>query len=127
VRRVEDIAETLWGTRVSSSTGLAPQPKLYRNIEALRNREITGEFPYIYLDGVVLKRSWEVQCLRQPGGRRLGIKTNQQALGQLSRYDRQDEATAQGLAEVRAGKLLRPPLPLAQHPRHINPAAQNSG
>jgi putative transposase len=27
-------------------------------MEAWRNREITGEFPYVYLDGAVLKRSW---------------------------------------------------------------------
>ena len=38
--------------------GLAPQSKICRHIEAWRNREITGEFPYLYLDGVILKRSW---------------------------------------------------------------------
>lgn len=32
--------------------------KTYRHIEAWRNREIVGEFPYVYLDGVILKRSW---------------------------------------------------------------------
>src|ERR1700742_1485074 len=58
VRRVEDITEALWGTRVSSSTVSRLNQKIYRHIEAWRNREITGEFPYVYLDGVVLKRSW---------------------------------------------------------------------
>src|ERR1700744_840766 len=51
VRRVEDITEALWGTRVSSGT-------VSRHIEAWRNREIVGDFPYVYLDGVILKRSW---------------------------------------------------------------------
>jgi putative transposase len=58
VRRVEDIAEALWGTRVSSGTVSRLNQKIYRHIEAWRNRKITGEFPYVYLDGVVLKRSW---------------------------------------------------------------------
>ena len=58
VRRVEDITEALWGTRVSSGTVSRLNQKIYRHIEAWRNREIAGEFPYVYLDGVVLKRSW---------------------------------------------------------------------
>src|SRR6201993_1990835 len=58
VRRVEDITEALWGTRVSSGTVSRLNQKIYRHIDAWRNREITGEFPYLYLDGVVLKRSW---------------------------------------------------------------------
>lgn len=58
VRRVEDITEALWGTRVSSGTVSRLNQRIYRHIEAWRNREIVGEFPYVYLDGVVLKRSW---------------------------------------------------------------------
>ena len=58
VRRVEDITEALWGTRVSSGTVSRLNQKIYRHIEAWRNREIGGEFPYLYLDGVILKRSW---------------------------------------------------------------------
>jgi putative transposase len=58
VRRVEDITEALWGTRVSSGTVSRLNQKIYRHIEAWRNRKIEGEFPYLFLDGVVLKRSW---------------------------------------------------------------------
>ena len=58
VRRVEDITEALWGTRVSSGTVSRLNQKIYRHIEAWRNREIVGDFPYLYLDGVILKRSW---------------------------------------------------------------------
>jgi len=58
VRRVEDITEALWGTRVSSGTISRLNQKIYRHIEAWRNREMVGEFPYLYLDGVILKRSW---------------------------------------------------------------------
>jgi transposase-like protein len=58
VRRVEDITEALWGTRVSPGTVSNLNKKIYQQIETWRNRPIEGEHPYIYLDGVVLKRSW---------------------------------------------------------------------
>jgi transposase-like protein len=58
VRRVEDITEALWGTRVSPSTVSDLNKKIYGTIEAWRHRPIEGEHPYVYLDGIVLKRSW---------------------------------------------------------------------
>lgn len=58
VRRVEDITEALWGTRVSSGTISNLNQKAYEHIEAWRCRPITGEYAYVYMDGVYLKRSW---------------------------------------------------------------------
>ncbi len=58
LRRVEDITEALWGTRVSPSRASNLNEKLYSQIETWRNRSIEGEHPYLYLDGIVLKRSW---------------------------------------------------------------------
>ena len=58
VRRVEDITEALWGTRVSPGTVSRLNQKIYGQLEAWRNRPIAGTHPYVYLDGVVLKRSW---------------------------------------------------------------------
>ena len=58
VRRVEDITEALWGTRVSPSTVSELNQKIYVQIEAWRNRPIEGEHAYVYLDGIWLKRSW---------------------------------------------------------------------
>jgi transposase-like protein len=58
VRRVEDITEALWGTRISSGTVSKLNQKVYKHIEAWRNRPIEGGYPYVYLDGIVLKRSW---------------------------------------------------------------------
>ena len=58
VRRVEDITEALWGTRVSPSTVSNLNKKIYAKIEAWRNRRIEGEHPYLYLDGIVMKRTW---------------------------------------------------------------------
>jgi putative transposase len=58
VRRVEDITEALWGTRVSPSTVSNLNKKIYGKIEAWRNRRIDGEHPYLYLDGIVMKRTW---------------------------------------------------------------------
>ena len=58
VRRVEDITEALWGTRVSPSTVSELNQQLYERIEAWRNQPISGQFAYVYLDGIWLKRSW---------------------------------------------------------------------
>ncbi len=58
VRRVEDITEALWGTRVSSGTVSKLNQKVYQHIERWRSQALEGEFPYVYLDGIVLKRSW---------------------------------------------------------------------
>jgi putative transposase len=66
VRRVEDITGALWGARVSPSTVSDLNKKIYGTLEAWRNRPIEGEHPYVYLDGLVLKRSWGrrgAQCL----------------------------------------------------------------
>jgi putative transposase len=58
VRRVEDITQALWGTRVSPSTVSNLNQKIYKRIDKWLNRPIEGEYPYIYLDGIVLKRTW---------------------------------------------------------------------
>lgn len=58
VRRVEDITETLWGTKLSPSTVSELNQKIYGQIDAWRNRPIEGEHVYVYLDGIWLKRSW---------------------------------------------------------------------
>jgi len=57
-RRVEDITEALWGTRVSSSTVSELNKRIYSQIEEWRNRPIDGEHPYVFLDGIWLKRCW---------------------------------------------------------------------
>ena len=58
VRRVEDITEALWGCRVSSSTISDLNQKIYKNIEEWRNSALSAEYPYVFLDGIWLKRSW---------------------------------------------------------------------
>jgi transposase-like protein len=58
VRRVEDITEALWGTRVSPSTVSNLNKKIYAKIEEWRNRPIEGAHPYVFLDGIVMKRTW---------------------------------------------------------------------
>jgi putative transposase len=58
VRRVEDITEALWGSRVSPSTISDLNKKVYGRIEEWRSRPLDKEYPYVYLDGLYLKRSW---------------------------------------------------------------------
>jgi transposase-like protein len=58
VRRVEDITEALWGTRVSASTVSELNQRIYAEIDRWLQRPILHRFPYVYLDGIWLKRSW---------------------------------------------------------------------
>jgi transposase-like protein len=58
VRRVEDITEALWGTKVSPGTISKLNQKVYTRLETWRNRPLEGEHPYVFLDGMWLKRSW---------------------------------------------------------------------
>jgi putative transposase len=55
---VEDITQALWGTRVSASTVSELNQKIYGKINEWRERPLVGEFPYVFLDGLWLKRSW---------------------------------------------------------------------
>ena len=57
VRRVEDITEALWGTKVSPGTISNLNKKAYEHIEEWRTGHLSGDYPYVYVDGVFLKRS----------------------------------------------------------------------
>ncbi len=58
VRRVEDISEALWGAKVSPGTISNLNHKAYAQIEEWRNRKLEVEYPYVYLDGIYLKKNW---------------------------------------------------------------------
>ena len=58
VRRVEDITEALWGTKVSPGTISNLNKKIYEEIEKWRNLPLDKHYSYVYLDGIWMKRSW---------------------------------------------------------------------
>ena len=59
VRRVEDIIEALWGSKVSPSTISELNKKAYVHIENWRNRPLQGgRYPYVYVDGIYLRCNW---------------------------------------------------------------------
>ena len=58
VRRVEDITEALWGTRVSAGTVSRLNQKVYSQIDEWRQRPLEMAYPYVYLDGIYLKRNF---------------------------------------------------------------------
>lgn len=58
VRRVEDITEALWGAKVSAGTVSKLNQKVYVKIEEWRQRALLVSYPYVYLDGIYLKRNW---------------------------------------------------------------------
>ena len=97
VRRVEDITQALWGTRVSPSTVSVLNQKIYATIEAWRNQPIQGRHPYVFLDGLWLKRSWggeveNVSVLVAIGVNHEGYR---EILG-VSEGGREDKASWQG-------------------------------
>ena len=64
VRRVEDITEALWGSKVSPATISELNKKAYVHIEDWRNRPLQdGHYLYVYLyvyvDGIYLRRNWD--------------------------------------------------------------------
>ena len=53
VRRVEDITEALWGSKVSPATISELNKKAYVHIEDWRNCPLQGgHYPYVYVDGI---------------------------------------------------------------------------
>ena len=57
VRRVEDITEALWGVG-EPGNGIQPQPEDLPADRGLAEPAGRGPTSYVYLDGIVLKRSW---------------------------------------------------------------------
>ena len=59
MRRVEDITEALWGSKVSPATISELNKKAYVHIEDWRNRPLQGgRYPYVYVDGICLRQNW---------------------------------------------------------------------
>ena len=63
IRRVENITEALWGTKVPPGTISNRNKKAYEHIQTWCTRPLSGDYPYVYVDGVYLKCRWggEVQ------------------------------------------------------------------
>lgn len=83
VRRVEDITEALWGSRVSPSTISGLNQKIFERVEEWRNRPLAREYPYVFVDGIWLKRSWggEVQTVSVLVAIGVGVDGYREVLG----------------------------------------------
>lgn len=57
-RRIEDISEILWGAGVSAGTASNLNEKAFESVDAWRTRPLSGGYPYLFVDGIYLKRSW---------------------------------------------------------------------
>ena len=57
-RRIEDVSEILWGAGVSAGTVSNLNDKAFKAVEEWRCRPLACEYPYVYVDGIYLKRSW---------------------------------------------------------------------
>lgn len=57
-RRIEDVSEILWGSSVSAGTVSNLNAKAFEAVEEWRSRPLTCEYPYVFVDGIYLKRAW---------------------------------------------------------------------
>lgn len=57
-RRIKDVSEILWGSSVSVSTVSNLNERAFASVEEWRNRPLERAYPYVYVDGIYLKRSW---------------------------------------------------------------------
>lgn len=57
-RRIEDASEILWDSKVSVGTVSNLSEKAFASVDGWRGRPLEGEYPYVYVDGIYLKRSW---------------------------------------------------------------------
>ena len=57
-RRIEDVSEILWGAGVSAGTVSNLNERAFESVEAWRTRPLSGGYPYLFVDGIYLKRSW---------------------------------------------------------------------
>ena len=54
----EDVSEILWGASVSAATVSNLNDKAFESVERWRSRPLTRSYPYVYVDGIYLKRAW---------------------------------------------------------------------
>ncbi len=57
-RRVQDITEALFDSAVKPSTVSRLNQQVYEKLEVWRQRQLETEFPFVFLDGIALKRQW---------------------------------------------------------------------
>ena len=65
-RRIEDVGEILRGSGVSVGTVPNLDEKALKSVDEWRCRPLTCEYPYVYVDGIYLKRSWGSSCENAP-------------------------------------------------------------
>ena len=57
-RRIEDVSEILWGASVSAAAVSNLNEKALEAVEEWRSRPLACKYPYVFVDGIYLKRSW---------------------------------------------------------------------
>lgn len=57
-RRIEDVSKLPWGAGVSVGTVSNLNEKAFESVDAWRTRPLSGGYPYLFVDGIYLKRSW---------------------------------------------------------------------
>lgn len=57
-RNVEEVTGILWGEGVSAGTVSNLNQEAFKRVDEWRRRPLEGGYPYVYVDGTYVKRSW---------------------------------------------------------------------
>jgi transposase-like protein len=100
--------------------GVRPNKKIYGTIEAWRNRPIEDEHPYVYLDGIVLKRSLGRRGVQRLAAGRDGVNDpgHREILG-ICEGAKEDKAGCSAFLKERGlrGSCSSPRMPVSGLPR----------
>ncbi|KFI75026.1 putative transposase [Bifidobacterium mongoliense DSM 21395] len=100
-RRVDDISQALWGSRMPSQTLSDQLKRVYADIDRWRNTPLQQPYPYVFMDGVWHKRSLFVPACAQWIVHEIGCHTCEIVNSPCSGgTGRSDDATC-GLLSVR--------------------------
>lgn len=93
---------------MSASTVSDLNQKIYGKIDELRNRPLVGDFPYVFLDGLWLKRNWGGEVKNASVLVALGVAQSgyREILG-VSEGAKEDKASWAAEQERRSGQTLR--------------------
>jgi hypothetical protein len=100
------------GTRVSASTVSDLNQKIYGKIDEWRERPLVGDFPYVFLDGLWLKRSWGGEVKNVSVLVAIGVaQSGYREILAVSEGAKEDKASwTQFLRELKDRGFLRPPV-----------------
>lgn len=106
-RRIEDVSEILRGSSVSAATASNLNERALGAVEARRNRPLERAHPYVYVDGIFLKRSWGGSCVSVAAMVAIGVNDDgcREVIGAAEGFTESSECWREFLSWLRSRGL----------------------